>query len=79
MWKTIVQNILLQVFIKSVSETGFRDVQKIHLHIKDINDNSPVFPHPSIDVSVSETSSVNHEIDLDKYQAVDLDHGEIAR
>ena len=50
-------------------------VMHLDVYIKDLNDNSPCFPAPSIEINVSEDLEVNHEIRLDRYKAADVDLG----
>ena len=52
--------------------------ESIHFYITDVNDNSPSFRSALLDLSVPETSKIGFGIILDKWQAEDLDKGEIS-
>ena len=48
---------------------------KLKINIRDINDNAPSFPRDVIIVNVSENANPNDVINLNQYQAQDLDAG----
>ena len=48
---------------------------KLDLVIRDINDNRPLFPKNMISINVSENAHRNDVIDLNAYQARDIDSG----
>lgn len=45
--------------------------------IKDINDNNPLFPLSPIILNITEATTVDDVVNLDQYQAEDLDSGEL--
>ena len=64
----------LQVYVNGTSN-GFHQICNISVKIDDINDNSPVFPVPSISINIPENDAIGKSVDISDNRADDHDYG----
>lgn len=64
----------LQVYVNG-TKNGFHQKCNISVKIDDINDNSPVFPVPSISIYIPENDAIGKSVNISDYRADDRDYG----
>jgi len=55
--------------------TRYFQLLKLDVIVRDINDNSPLFPNNIIKINVSENAKRGDPVDLNAFQAHDIDSG----
>jgi hypothetical protein len=63
----------LQVYVNDTNN-GFHQICNISVKIDDINDNSPVFPVPSISINITENDAIGKSVDISDNRADDHDY-----
>ncbi|XP_078489330.1 protocadherin alpha-3-like [Ciona intestinalis] len=64
----------LVVKVLMLPRPNFRFIT-VRVNIDDVNDNSPMFTSPVINLNVSESTAPGHQLNLDRFQATDADLG----